>query len=145
MIDNLISDSTKQIWIIWALYFKSYEFSNFKGFSRIFWIYLNLFWIFKRINKCFYLSRADMAERHHVAMCVHTTWRRMHPHVRARVRCVRVCARVWLISGLHIHYGFSLTHSSHALDILVKILNLCHVGLFLFVLIYKWRGAMRRV
>ena len=29
MIDNLISDPTKQIWINLELYFESYEFSNF--------------------------------------------------------------------------------------------------------------------
>ena len=40
MIDNSISDPTKQIWINLELYFESYEFYNFSEFSRIF---LNLF------------------------------------------------------------------------------------------------------
>ena len=32
MIDNLIIDPMKQIWINLELYFESYEFSNFYGF-----------------------------------------------------------------------------------------------------------------
>ena len=34
MIDNLISNPMKQTWINLELYFESYEFSNFKDFSR---------------------------------------------------------------------------------------------------------------
>ena len=40
MIDNLISDQMKQIWINLELYFESYEFSNLKGF---FWIFSEIF------------------------------------------------------------------------------------------------------
>ena len=36
MIDNLISNQMKEIWINLKLYFESYEFSNFEGFFRIF-------------------------------------------------------------------------------------------------------------
>ena len=36
MIDNLISDPMKQIWINSELYFKRYEFSNFYEFSKFF-------------------------------------------------------------------------------------------------------------
>ena len=36
MIDNLISDPMKQIWINLELYFERYEFSNIKGFFKIF-------------------------------------------------------------------------------------------------------------
>ena len=36
MIDYSISDPTKQIWINLDLYFESYNFYNFKEFSRIF-------------------------------------------------------------------------------------------------------------
>ena len=38
MIDNLIFDQMKQIWINLELYFESYEFFNFKGFFRIFFL-----------------------------------------------------------------------------------------------------------
>ena len=44
MIDNLILDQMKEIWINLELYFESYEFSNFRDFFRIF---LNLFLILK--------------------------------------------------------------------------------------------------
>ena len=40
MIDDSISDPTKQIWINFELYFKSYEFSNVNEFYGIF---MNLF------------------------------------------------------------------------------------------------------
>ena len=40
MIDNLIYDPKKLIWINLELYFESYEFSNVLGFSRIFLIFL---------------------------------------------------------------------------------------------------------
>ena len=40
MIDYSISDPKKQIWINLELYFESYDFYNFKEFSRI---CLNLF------------------------------------------------------------------------------------------------------
>ena len=36
MIDNLISDQMKEICINLELYFESYEFSNFRNFSRFF-------------------------------------------------------------------------------------------------------------
>ena len=36
VIDNLISDPMKQIWINLELYFKRYEFSNFLEFFRFF-------------------------------------------------------------------------------------------------------------
>ena len=36
MIDNLISDLMKLIWINLELYFKSYEFSNFSRIFKIF-------------------------------------------------------------------------------------------------------------
>ena len=40
MIDNLISDQMKEIWINLELYFESYKFSIFRDFSRFF---LNFF------------------------------------------------------------------------------------------------------
>ena len=40
MIDNLISDQMKEIWINLELYFESYEFSNFSGFFQIFYDFL---------------------------------------------------------------------------------------------------------
>ena len=47
MIDKLISDPLKQIWIILELDFESYEFSTFLGiFSYFFWIFLNFFGFF---------------------------------------------------------------------------------------------------
>ena len=48
MIDNLILDQMKEIWINLELYFESYEFSNFQGFFQIF---LNLFLSLKRLKK----------------------------------------------------------------------------------------------
>ena len=36
MIDDLIFDQMKEIWINLELYFESYEFSNFKRFFHIF-------------------------------------------------------------------------------------------------------------
>ena len=36
MVDNLISDPMKQIWINLELYFKRYEFSIFRDFLRFF-------------------------------------------------------------------------------------------------------------
>ena len=45
MIDNLISDQMKEIWINLELYFESYEFSNFfrfiLNFSEFFGIFRN--------------------------------------------------------------------------------------------------------
>ena len=42
MIDNLISDQMKEIWINLELYFESYDISNFSkfflNFSEFFWI-----------------------------------------------------------------------------------------------------------
>ena len=50
MIDNLIYDPMKQIWINLELNFGSYEFSNFKGFfsnfSEFFYIFNQFFEIF---------------------------------------------------------------------------------------------------
>ena len=37
MIDDLISDPMKQIWINLELYFEIYQFSNLYGFVGIFW------------------------------------------------------------------------------------------------------------
>ena len=48
MIDNSILDQMKEIWINLELYFKIYEFSNFRDFSGFFWIY---FWISKDFPK----------------------------------------------------------------------------------------------
>ena len=43
MIDNLIFDPKKQIWINLELYFSRYEISNFRNFSRIFlFLFMNL-------------------------------------------------------------------------------------------------------
>ena len=39
MIDNLISDLMKQIWINLEFYLERNKFSNFLGFSRIFLIF----------------------------------------------------------------------------------------------------------
>ena len=47
MIDYSISDPKKQIWINLELHFESYDFYNFLEF---FWIYLDLFSIFKHLN-----------------------------------------------------------------------------------------------
>ena len=46
MIDNLIFDQMKEIWINLELYFESYEFSNFLDFSRFF---LKFFEILRKI------------------------------------------------------------------------------------------------
>ena len=43
MIDYSISDPKKQIWLNLELYFESYDFYNFKEFSRIF---LDFIWIY---------------------------------------------------------------------------------------------------
>ena len=61
----------------------------------------------------FLISHIDMAERRHVVLCIHATWWRMCAYVRSYVR-MRV------ISGLSIHYRFSLTHYTHVCYILVK-------------------------
>ena len=45
MIYYLISD-LKKIWINLELYFKSYEFSKFYEFFRIFLLFIYLFWIY---------------------------------------------------------------------------------------------------
>ena len=37
MIDNLISNTMKKIWINLEFYFKRYKFSNFKDFSKFFY------------------------------------------------------------------------------------------------------------
>ena len=42
MIDNLISDPMKQIWINLELYFERYEFSNFLRFFQTFSDFFNL-------------------------------------------------------------------------------------------------------
>ena len=88
MIDNLISDPTKQIWINLSCIFKVMNFIIFRIFLQFFRIYLNLFLISKRIKKCFYISRADVSEHRHVAVyvCVCTFTR-----VGA---CAHVCACV---------------------------------------------------
>ena len=47
MIDNLISDQMKEIFINLELYFETYEFSNFfRDFSKFFWIFNEFFKIF---------------------------------------------------------------------------------------------------
>ena len=70
--------------------------------SKFFWIYLDLFYFYKR--KILHLSRADVAidamGEWHV-----TTWRHVYaPRGVQSVRvyvcghtCVHVCARVWLV------------------------------------------------
>ena len=53
MIDNLISDKMKEIWINLELYFESYEISNFKGFFGSFSDFYEFIWIyfeFKRMK-----------------------------------------------------------------------------------------------
>ena len=55
MIDNRISDPTKQIWIDLELYFESYEFSNFlKFFLEFFFDFLMNFLGFFRIKNEFF-------------------------------------------------------------------------------------------
>ena len=55
MIDNLISDPMKLIWINLELYFESYEFSNFydffKNFLNFYEFLMNLFRIFMNLFK----------------------------------------------------------------------------------------------
>ena len=53
----------------------------------------------------------------------------MHMHA-----CVYACACVRVISGLSMHYGFSLTHYTRISYILLKSPYLCHVGVQIFVL-----------
>ena len=56
------------------------NFLIFRIFLDFFWINLNLFLIFLKIKKYFYMSRADVAKRRHVVTRADT--------------CVHVCARV---------------------------------------------------
>ena len=61
---------------------------------KFFLIYLNLFSSFK-IKNGFYILRADVEERSHVAIGVHATWQRMCVCAFAHARtCVRTCVRV---------------------------------------------------
>ena len=53
MIDNLISDQMKQIWINLELYFESYEFSNFSKFSNFFEFLMNFSGFFRIKNQIF--------------------------------------------------------------------------------------------
>ena len=53
MIDNLISNQMKEIWINLELYFEICEFSNFKGFFQIF------FWIFNKLFQDFLELQID--------------------------------------------------------------------------------------
>ena len=86
-----------------------------------------------------FILRANVAERFHMA-CVP---KRVHVHLCVRM-CAPVCAyvRVWLISGLSIHYGFSLTHCTLIPYIVVKSPEFYHVGLFIFVFICRRCGAI---
>ena len=49
MIDYSILNPKKQIWTNLELYFKSYEFYNFRKFLEFFWIYIDLFSIFEHL------------------------------------------------------------------------------------------------
>ena len=60
MIDNLIDDPIKEIWINLELNFERYEFFNFLRFFHIFWIFLNLKPIYFDLKSIFYCA-GDMA------------------------------------------------------------------------------------
>ena len=66
----------KEIWINLELYFESYEFSNFRDF---FWIFLNLFLIFKVLKIIIKKAKGViLSRRSHVD----ATWH-ARPHGRA--------------------------------------------------------------
>ena len=132
----------------------------FRNFLEFFWIYLNLFLIFKRIKinfKIFFLiSRADVAEHCHVVTRVHITWRRMcitRVRVCARIRlcahvCERVCARVRVrvINGLkHPKRINSNPLNSYFLYMWINIKIYSVWDYLCLFFSYKWHGATRDV
>ena len=104
MIDHLVSDP-KKFGLIWSCILKVMNFLILDIFLKIFWIYLDLFFIFK-IKKGFIpcadveADVAGQAKCHHMAMHKRAAWCTCgmgQAHECAWVCvCVCVCMCVWL-------------------------------------------------
>ena len=99
MIDYLISNQVRQIWINLELYFKIYKVSNFMNFSSIILFFYEFIWI------CFELKRIKKSNFYRVLSWQLTyrrqidvaTWQHTNTPCGARICicalvCVQVCA-----------------------------------------------------
>ena len=105
MIEFLISDPTKKVWINLKLYFESYEFSHSRSFLNFFEFILDLFGFFKIIKKSFLYRALTWQLMWRGQYCV-TTWQRMCAHMCAR-ECA--CVRVGMITRLSILFKIYVT------------------------------------
>ena len=109
MIDYLIYDLNKQIWINLEFYFESYEFSNFHRFLKNFSEFILELFGFLKIKdikkSTFYCTLTWQLTRQRSDVSSHgDVYTRHVAHVCARVCTrVRVCACASVISGLSIH------------------------------------------